>query len=166
MIATFAAVYIVAGAGCAIAALVFRRPVDAALLLVLWPLYGPFCLARRAAAAPAPASSLDLLVPDPATLAALAGRVRDGRRRVADIDAVLARPGLSGALLHRLAEFRDRCARELDELDGLLKQLTAQAEVVRLVGIHEPALRELVDELAARAEGLDQLLAEETAIHP
>ncbi len=59
-----------------------------------------------------------------------------------------------------LAGFRNRCARALDELQALLKQLAAQAEVVRLVGMYEPAMRKL----AARAEGLDQLLAEEAPL--
>lgn len=168
MTVTFAVVYLVAGAGCAITALALRRPVDAALLLVLWPLYGPFCLARRdtpSPPAPAPAASaLEVLIPDQAMLDQLARRVADGRRRVADIDAVLARNGLSDALVRRLAGLRHRCERELEELDALCKQLSAQAEVVRLVGAHEPAIRDLVHELEARAEGLDQLLAEEAPL--
>jgi hypothetical protein len=42
-----AVLYGVAGAGCALAAVGTGRAADAPLLLVLWPLYGPFVLAGR-----------------------------------------------------------------------------------------------------------------------
>jgi hypothetical protein len=65
--------------------------------------------------------------------------------------------------LHRLRQLRDRCAAELEEVGELIDQLTAQAELVRLSGATDPAGAELVRELVARVEGLDQLLREEEA---
>jgi hypothetical protein len=140
---------------------------------------------RRAAATP-----LGGVLPDEAAARALAQRLGHAAARVTEIDAVLARPEMSelgarnrlaelerrgatpGAIaaagsrldnLRRLRALRDRCAAELDEVGELIDQLTAQAELVRLSGELDPAGAELVRELVARVEGLDQLLREEEA---
>jgi hypothetical protein len=138
---------------------------------------------RRAASTP-----LGGILPDETAARALAARLGDAAQRVAEIDGVLARPEMSeatartrlvelqrrnatpGAIaaagsrldnLRRLRLLRDRCAAELEEVGELIDQLTAQAELVRLSGAPVPAGAELVRELVARVEGLDQLLREE-----
>jgi hypothetical protein len=138
---------------------------------------------RNAAATP-----LGGVLPDEKAARALAARLGDAANRVAEIDGVLARPEMSetaararladlqrrtatpGAIaaslsrldnLRRLRLLRDRCAAELEEVGELIDQLTAQAELVRLSGAPVPAGAELVRELVARVEGLDQLLREE-----
>src|SRR6185295_8605042 len=63
--------------------------------------------------------------------------------------------------LRRLRQLRDRCAGELEEVGELIDQLTAAAELVRLSGSPDAAGSELVRELVARVEGLDQLLRDE-----
>ena len=138
---------------------------------------------RRAAATP-----LGSVLPDEAAARALAARLGHAARRVAEIDAVLSRPEMSepaartrlvelqrrgatpGAIaaassrldnLRRLRQLRDRCAGELEEVGELIDQLTAAAELVRLSGAPDAAGSELVRELVARVEGLDQLLRDE-----
>lgn len=205
-LATFTIVYLalgVVGAGAVLA--LGRGLAHAAVALVLWPLAVPFALVddapaggreaafvaalRRAAATP-----LGGVLPDEAAARALAARLGHAARRVAEIDAVLARPemaepaararlaelerrGATGAAtagaiaaaasrldnLCRLRRLRDRCAAELEEVGELIDQLTAQAELVRLAGAADPAGADLVRELVARVEGLDQLLREEEA---
>jgi hypothetical protein len=158
-----AILYAGVGTGCAVVALVRGRARDAPLLLVLWPLYGPFALSRPQ---PSPQSSpLAVLLPDEHMMAALRERVEEGRRRAAAIASLLARPEFCQAAgletVRRLAAIEKRLRDELEQVGSLLIQLTAQAEVVRVVGAGEPTNRELVRELAARVEGLDQMLAEE-----
>ena len=138
---------------------------------------------RRAAATP-----LGGVLPDEAAARALAARLGHAANRVREIDAVLTRPEMSepaararlddlrrrgatpGAIaaagsrldnLRRLRQLRDRCAAELEEVGELIDQLTAQAELVRLSGTADPAGGELVRELVARVEGLDQMLRDE-----
>jgi hypothetical protein len=172
-----ATTYAAIGAVIAVIALLVRcASVDALLLLGLWPIYGPFLLLggvvaaddrerellealRRAAATP-----LGAVLPDEATARALARRRRDAAARVLEIDAFLARPGtaaLRAETVERTRRLRDRTRVELDEIDALIAQLVAQAELVRLSGAADPAAADLVRELVARVEGLDGLLAEE-----
>jgi hypothetical protein len=176
---------------------------DVALLLALWPLWAPLVLARGrdgsdadgdgdpgardllAALARAQASPMASILPDAGGARALAGRVREARRRLAELDAVLARPELDLAAVERrvveLAErgshsaaattrlrvrtigrlrgLRERYRAELDEVHELIAQLVAQAELVRL----QPAIApdsELIRELVAQIEGLDDLESE------
>jgi hypothetical protein len=140
-----------------------------------------------AALARAGATPLGAVLPAPATARALARRLRDAAARVREIDDVLARPDFdAGAVrvraadlerrgasscavstaelraqtIERLRRLRDRCAAELDEVDELIAQLVAQAELVRLAGAVDGDAQDLVRELVARVEGLDGLLAE------
>ena len=135
---------------------------------------------RRASGTP-----LGRLLPDGATAQALARRLRVAARKVSELEVLLARPDFSeetatqrlvelersGASptalssagmrlqnVRRLRALRDRFARELDEVGELIAQLTAQAEVLRLSRIDDPAAEELVTELLSRVEGLDQIL--------
>jgi hypothetical protein len=159
-----AILYAGVGAGCAVVALARGQARDAPILLVLWPLYGPFAFSRPDPARPS-SSPLAVLLPDERMMAALRERVEEGHRRAAAIACLLARPEFCQAscqeTVGRLAALEKRLRDELEEVGSLLIQLTAQAEVVRLVGAGEPTSRELVRELAARVEGLDQMLAEE-----
>jgi hypothetical protein len=140
---------------------------------------------RRAASTP-----LGGVLPDEAAARALATRLGQAAARVQEIDEVLARPEMSeasararhaelvgraatpGAIaaaasrldnLGRLRRLRDRCAAELDEVGELVDQLTTAAELVRLSGAVDSAGSDLVRELVARVEGLDQLLSDEEA---
>lgn len=122
-------------------------------------------------------------LPDEAAGRALANRVRTAGARIAEIDALLAQPEFSeddalaraeqfrekdarvaaAALerarnIRRLRALRDRFARELDQVAELLQQLRIQAEVVRLAGTSDHGVRELVQELLARVEGLDEVM--------
>jgi len=198
----FIVAYLGIGVIGAIAVLIHhRRPGQAALAIVLWPLELPFAFIRDepavgragaflAALRQAAATPLGSILPEEAAARALAARLDHAAARVAEIDGVLARPEMSeaaartrflelqgrgatpGAIaaagsrldnLRRLRLLRDRCAAELEEVGELIDQLTAQAELVRLSGAADPAGGELVRELVARVEGLDQLLREEEA---
>lgn len=122
-------------------------------------------------------------LPDEAAGRALAQRVRSAGERIAEIDALLVQPEFSevdalaradafrvkdervaaAALeqarnIRRLRALRDRFSRELDQVAELLKQLRIQAEVVRLAGATDDGVRELVHELLARVEGLDEVM--------
>jgi hypothetical protein len=132
-------------------------------------------------------SPLGSLLPDEPTVRALGRRLRVAAGKVEEIDALLARPALSeeAALrrqqelrarnasetaqstaamrlqnIRRLRALRDRFARELDEVGELLDQLTTQVEVVRLAGAPDAGAEEVVRELLARIEGLDEVLDE------
>ena len=204
--------YAVIGVGCA-GALLARRgrqtsALDLVLVLLVWPLYGPFVLARgmeeegaferavspdeehhdvlealrRAGGAP-----LAALLPDVSTGRQLSQRLDVATRRVQEIDALLAREQYSeplalarqrqlhesgderaaamiGNRLHiiaRLQKMRAHCDREINQISELLTQLRIQAEVVRIAGASDDGTRELVGELVARIQGLDEMLDDE-----
>ncbi len=177
-----------------------QRVLDALLMAALWPVYGPFLLARWSGIDEAPGGSevaflaalrraegtpLAALLPDERTARLLARRLRVAAAKVAEIDALLRRPEFDepeavarleelqgrGASdnarstasiriqnIRRLRSLRDRFSRELDEVGELLKQLTTQAEVVRLAGTPDADTRDLVQEILSRVEGLDHML--------
>ena len=140
---------------------------------------------RRAAGTP-----LATALPDEAGARALARRVRDGRARLLELDRVLARPDLdeSAALarvealgrasahpgavataqrrvhtIRRLRAVRDRFAGELEQVDEVVTQLTAQIELVRFAGTADETTAELVSDLCLRVEGLDEILGNDLA---
>jgi hypothetical protein len=184
-LADLAILYVLAGAGAAVAALIVRRGVvDAALLVPFWPLYGPFLLTTPGAAR-SELSGLAALLPDEAVQQQLAERLRVARGKVLEIDGLLVRADFSEAEatsrllelraaggsetaitavtlrlnnLRRLRALRARFARELDEVGELLAQLRTQAEVLRLGGARDPGTDDLVRELCARVEGLDLVM--------
>ncbi|MFN7974736.1 MAG: hypothetical protein U0166_20705 [Acidobacteriota bacterium] len=112
-VAAFATLYVLVGAGCAVAILVRGGGAgslrDAALLLAVWPLYGPFLLAGDRCPAPssprrmafldaldrAQGAPLALLLPDRETAQRLVARSRDAEARIAEIDALLGGPEFS-----------------------------------------------------------------------
>lgn len=128
---------------------------------------------------------LGALLPAPETIRKLADRLAIAAAKVDEIDALLRRPGFradeatahlldlerrgasetaraSAALrvgnLRRLAALRDRFAAELDDIRELMAQLETQVEVVRYAGTIDPTTAELLSELVARVEGLDEVL--------
>lgn len=194
--------YVLVGGGCAVTLVAVRGRggpalFDAAILVPLWPLYGPFLVVQGAPLRVDGTASAELLrslakargtpmaafLPDEAAGRALAHRVRSAGERIAEIDALLAQPEFSesdalaraeafrdkdervaaAALerarnIRRLRALRDRFSRELDQVAELLQQLRIQAEVVRLAGASDHGVRELVQELLARVEGLDEVM--------
>lgn len=200
-LAGFAIAYLAIGVVAGVVVARTGQVVRAVIAIVLWPIEVPFALLADEPASPreaafiaalrrAGATPLGAVLPDEAAARALAARLGIAAHRVAEIDAVLARPEMSepaararvaelhhrgattGAIaaatsrldnLRRLRRLRDRCAGELEEVGELIDQLTAAAELVRLSGAADPAGGELVRELVARVEGLDQLLRDEEA---
>jgi hypothetical protein len=138
----------------------------------------------------AKSSPLAALLPDPDTARVLAARLREASRRLVELDLVLARPDFDphaararirdlterGAVaaaataelrvrtLAQLGTLRERYRAELDEIHELIAQLVAQAELVRLQPQLAHGSRELVRELVARVEGLDELFADQHAL--
>jgi len=128
-----------------------------------------------------------VLLPDPELGRQLEERLGAARDKVEEIDHLLAQPGFSEAevearlrdltdrgeevaaaaacsRLHNLRRLRglhDRFTRELLEVGELQAQLRTQAEVVRLLGSADDGTAELVAELVARVEGLDEVLDDE-----
>jgi hypothetical protein len=128
---------------------------------------------------------LATLLPDRGAVRSLSRSLRQAGARLEEIDAVLRRPEMSeqaaldrlaaleqppgaterraAALLRvqgirRLRATRERYARRLREIDELLDQLAAQAEVVRFLGVAEAPGGDLVRELVTRVEALGQML--------
>ena len=64
-------------------------------------------------------------------------------------------------IIHRLKKMREQFGKEINQISELLTQLRIQAEVVRIAGASDDDTRELVGELVARIQGLDELLDEE-----
>jgi hypothetical protein len=133
-----ALVYVLLGLGFT-AAWAFRRRAetevaDLALLLVFWPLYGPFLLTSRR---PSPLASL---MPDPALLADLGQRLELAKTRVQAIDVLLSDPAMPAAqgLRPKLETIRERFQRELALGEDLLAQLRLREQAVRLAGPDDP----------------------------
>ncbi len=175
------ALYLVVGAGCAIAVLVRRGSVvDAGLLFLAWPLYGPFVWSSNAQAGP-----LDSVLPDPALALRLERRVQAAATQAKELEALLERPELNreriterieglesrgneaaarvarGSLrnVDRLEGLRARYRAELEEVEELLAALNTQAEVLRLSGEVVPVA--LLGELEDRVQGLEAVLDDE-----
>ena len=143
-----------------------------------------------AALARAKDSPLASVLPDADNARVLAARLREAGVRLVDLDAVLARPDFDpaaaeqraaelaarGAMtaaataqrrvrtLGQLRALRERYRAELDEVHELIAQLVAQAELVRLQPSIAHASGELVRELVAQIEGLDDLFAAHASI--
>jgi len=142
------------------------------------------------ALARAQASPLAQVLPDAESARVLAARLREASMRLVELDQVLARPDFDPAVVERrakeltargamaaaataqlrvrtlgqLAQLRERFRRELDEVDELIAQLVAQAELVRLQPSIAHTSGELVRELVSRLEGLDDLFVYQAKI--
>ncbi|HEU0033817.1 MAG TPA: hypothetical protein VFQ53_24485 [Kofleriaceae bacterium] len=173
---------------------------DGLLTIVMWPLWAPLQLARSdgdprehellAALARAQASPLASVLPDAESARVLASRLREASVRLAELDAVLARPDFDPVAAERRAAelttqgahaaaataqlriktlgqlrlLRERYRRELEEVGELIAQLVTQAELVRLQPAIVHASSELVRELVSRVEGLGDLLSYQDAV--
>lgn len=184
------------------AALAGRRPGagDVLLLTAVWPLAGPmFLFGDRdrsddhelvSALARASNSPLASILPDAETARVLQARLREASSRLADLDAVLARPDFDPAAAERrateltvrgataaaataqlrvrtlgqLRDLRERYRSELDEVRELMAQLVTQAELVRLQPSIAQASSELVRELVTRVEGLGDLFTYQASL--
>jgi hypothetical protein len=201
--------YLAIGAVLAIAAAVARRvssAADALLLVAMWPLWAPLAFARPLGAgeasddprereligalARAQDSPMASVLPDEVNARVLAARLREAGVRLAELDAVLARPDFDPAAAERraaelaargamaaaataqrrvrtlgqLRALRERYRIELDEVHELIAQLVAQAELVRLQPSIAHTSGELVRELVAQIESLDDLFAAHASI--
>ena len=189
----------------ALGAVILRRRISAAdvvFLITLWPLAAPMILGGHrddedpgaaelvSALSRAQASPLASVLPDAETARVLASRLREAGSRLADLEAVLARPdfdeaaaerraaelaarGATGAAataqlrvrtLAQLRALRFRYRGELDEVRELISQLVTQAELVRLQPSIAHAGGELVRELVNRVEGLGDLFAYQASL--
>ncbi len=187
-VAELATLYLLIGVGTSAAVLAraraerAQRTLDALLVLAFWPLYGPFLL--LGATAPAAPAGLAALTPGADTMARLSARIGAAERRLAEIDALLARPehregdavaraealraagdGVGEKLaqgrvaaIRRLAEIRARFARELDQARELVVQLHLQGELVKLAGDPDGGNRELLAELTLKVECLEEIV--------
>lgn len=179
-LAPLAALYLAVGAGCVVAywAALGRAATsagrgrmavaDAALLGMLWPLYGPFLLLRGGEDAPvdgpaarevaflgalrrARQTPLGAVLPDEVTARALAQRLRVAAAKVAEIDALLAQPVFD----------EDDVRRRLDELRARAASEWAVATArMRLQNIHR--LRALRHRFAAELDEVGELLVQLT----
>jgi hypothetical protein len=177
--------YATIGAALALAFTAARRltsPVDPLWIVALWPLWVPLALARAApppfgaeAAILAAFAPLAASLPDPR---ALETQLRAGARRLAELDAALARPGFDpdvvatrarelaargshtaaasadrrAQALHRLRALQRRYRVELDELHELIAQLAAQLELAHLAPDPTLDLHDLIDRVARLAQ--------------
>jgi hypothetical protein len=137
---------------------------------------------RRAEGTP-----LAKFLPDKPEIQRLSERLRIASDKITEIDLLLARQefsheatlarveelrqkkasarAISTAMLRlqnieRLQRMKQRSVEELDEVEELLAQLTAQAEVTRLAGASDESASELVKELLQRVEAFGQALDE------
>lgn len=177
-LATLCILYGMAGAGCALARLASRtapqgRAADACLLLVLWPLYGPFML-LRVGSTPGIHGSIDAgevaflvalhkagntplggALPDPATARALAGRLRVAAAKVTEIDALLGRPEFSETeVKKRVDALRGRGASEcaVATAAGRLQNIRRLRALRDRFANELDEIRELLMQLTTQAE--------------
>lgn len=129
-VTVLAVMYGLVGTACAVARASFRmqptgRLSDAALLLLCWPLFGPFLLLRLhgdtaerevaflVALRRAENTPLGAILPDASTARQLAARLRVAAGKVDEIDAILRRPEFDeDDALARLGALRARSASE------------------------------------------------------
>jgi hypothetical protein len=148
--------YAIVGIGCGMA-YVFRSGVsrwamgDAALLVGLWPLYGPFLLLNAPATTQsknvldalkqADGTPLSALLPDPKTATLLTTRLGAAESKVREIEALLRQPEFS-------EETAIARAKELEERGDTLAASMAQGRVQnirRLRGLRDRFARELTE---------------------
>jgi hypothetical protein len=151
------------------------------------PSKNPHAEAFLAAVRRAEGTPLAKFLPDEPEIVRLSDRLRIASQKITEIDQLLLRQefsqdattarvaelkmkkaserAISAASLRlqnieRLQSLKHRFVQELDEVEELLAQLTAQAEVTRLAGSSDTAASELVKELLQRVEAFGQALDE------
>jgi hypothetical protein len=147
----------------------------------------PHAEAFLAAVRRAEGTPLEKFLPDAPELLRLSDRLRIASDKITEIDQLLSRHEFSQAAtlarveelrqkkaseraisaaslrlqnIERLQDLKHRFVQELDEVEELLAQLTAQAEVTRLAGSSDESASELVKELLQRVEAFGQALDE------
>jgi hypothetical protein len=148
-----AVLYLVIGAGCALGAASAGRsaPGDLFMLVLLWPLYGPFLLGSGGAA-PGRASllrsrereleralrqvsgtPLARLLPDRAALRALGRSLGEAAQRTREIEALLARPEMDRTVLLARLEELERTGGPVEPRAALMLRLQSigQLEAMR-----------------------------------
>lgn len=164
LLAECAVLYVLIGAGCAVALVLRsngqRHPADVALLLAVWPLYAPFLLSSAPAAIPGrPTDFLDAiqraagtplasLLPSPAAAAGLNARVLAAEQRVAEIELLLAQPEFSETAA--LARSQD--------LEARGETLAASIAATRARNIRQ--LQQLRDRFRRELSEINELLAQ------
>ncbi len=162
--------YLLVGCACAVLAVTrggLANLADGALLLLFWPLYGPFFLMHRQASEDLPVDKeaaflaairrasgtpLGRLLPDGTTARALARRLRTAARKVRELDALLRRPDFSEA----------QAAARLAELEQMRSSPATLASAgMRLHNIRR--LRALRDRFARELDEVGELVAQLTA---
>ena len=159
-LAELGALYLLCGVGCAALAMLrparpWTRACDGLLMVLLWPLYGPFFLAQRgdsdgegsaseiaflAALRRAAGTPLAALLPDSATARALARRLRVASGKVQEIDELLGRQEFDeGEALTRARELRERGASECAQSTLAIRV----QNIRRLRGLRDRFAREL-----------------------
>ena len=177
--------YLVVGLGISVALVLKAQAskLDVALLLPFWPLYAPVLLVSRIpelTRAPtvtgllAPAevferleerlkmvqgrvSELDQLLREPAICLQTAKRRARELRQRGDVRAAASAEGRQ-ASIQRLHALRARYVQELVEVEELMAQLRVQQEVVRRLGRPPADAQDLMFEVEARIEGLEQIV--------
>lgn len=162
-----AVLYLLAGVGCALNAVRTgrRAPADLALLVLLWPLYGPFLLGtgevgasgglrsrereleralRQVAGTP-----LARLLPDRAAVRALGRSLEDAAVRQREIEALLERPEMNRAAALAQLEQLERTAGSVE---------TRAALMMRIQSIGQ--LEGMRDRFARRLSEVDALLSQ------
>lgn len=178
--------YLILGVGSCF--LVSRRrrgsPVDLGLTLLLWPLVAPVALSASEgrvqkksrenipdfdalieALKTLQESRIAALLPTPAQLEPLRGRLNELEARGSELREVLAQGEFSSAdepevqaSRSRLAALRDEALCEQRELLALCRRLRAQVLVLRFSGANTGDVKELVAELLGRVEGAQAAL--------
>jgi uncharacterized protein YhaN len=158
-------VYALTGVACALAGARAGAALgDLVLLLVLWPLSGPFLLVGGASAAAGlgrgrerdleralrrvAGTPLERLLPDRVAVRALGGALRAAALRVREIDEILARPGMSS----------EAAQAQVLALDPSGSQEARAALSRRLQSIGQ--LEEMRERFARRLAEVDALLAQ------
>ena len=166
----FAIVYVLIGVGGALAVLLTRKSgagwLDAALLVLFWPLYGPFLLLAGkdpVGASDAPPGEADfvhslrraragtplaVLLPDEASAERLSTRLETAAQKRDEIEALLAQPAFS----------EERAAERCRELEARGDERAASAARGRLTNIRR--LRRMRDQFSAELSEINELIAQ------
>lgn len=162
-------VYLVIGAAIVAGAAMWRKPpsaVDAAFIVLLWPLAAPLVLGGHrgeddpvtaelvSALARAQASPLASVLPDTETARVLTSRLREAAARLVDLDDVLARPDFDEASAQqRAAELAARGASGAAATVQLRIRTLGQLRALRVRYRAElDEVRELIAQLVTQAE--------------
>lgn len=173
-LAEFTVLYLLVGLGCALLVVLRRtgraRFAEAPLVVVFWPLYGPFLMARHArnehpeiegddyldVLARVEGNALSALLPDRSTVARLSRRLQQAARRMEEIDRLLVTPGFSESEARaRMEQLQSRGdERAAAAARGRLQNLERMKGLRDRFGRELDEVRELFAQLRVQAEVL------------